>query len=69
MNVCNRENKFVRKLSGLSADIFYFPAHSFDAANDPLTPRFQNLMTPEKLFTNSNIKLYQEKINIFVMIL
>lgn len=65
VNVCNRENKFVRKPPGLSADIFYFPPHYFDSANDPLSPRFENLMAPEKLCTDSNVKLYQEKINIF----
>lgn len=65
MSVCNRESKFVRKLPGLSADTFYFPVHFFDAAKDPLTPHFQKLMTPEKLRTNNNVELYQEKITFF----
>ena len=64
MSVCNRENKFVRKRPGLSADTFYFPVHSFDAAKDPLT-QFQNLMTPEKLCTTNNIELYQGKNYVF----
>lgn len=61
MCVCDRENKDQAFL----LIHFYFPVHSFDPAKQLLTPQFQNLMTSEKLHTNNNVELYQEKKYVF----